>query len=1254
MSEEDVNDAVDERPDDGAAPVPFPQHENRPVSGGPIETDTPDEADDTRRLPFNVVGLGASAGGIEALIELFEHLPADTAMAYVVVLHLSADQKSHLSEILARHTPMPVAEIESGRRVEPDHVYVIPPKAVVRLDGGVFVLEEPDPNSPQRSIDTFFYSLASDQKSRAIGVVFSGMDGDGALGLRSIKGEGGITMVQAPESARYPAMPRSSISADHVDIVSTPAALAAHLSQIARQFRESNVRLLQDGAPAAGEDQYLGRILSLLRNVSGVDFRLYKPSTIRRRIVRRMLLHRMDSLADYHQFLVTNSGEVRALHEDALINVTRFFRDPDVFDAFKGLVLPQVFDGGDRSQVRMWVAGCSTGEEVYSLAICLLEYLTGSVSEPAIQIFGTDASESNIQKSRAGLYPASIAADVSTERLRRFFDRTEKGYQVIKRVRDMCIFARQNLCHDPPFSRMDVISCRNVLIYFGADLQRQLISTFHYALRPDGFLILGTSETIREFTDLFALSDRKHKIYLRNGNSASSTGLDGVPRTVLPDLVASKETARTEAWGDMELQRAADRIVLARYAPPGVVVNERMEVIQTRGRTSPFIQLRPGTATFHLLRMTPDSIAAQVSAAVRRAIEEDVPVQVEGLQVREGETTRDATLEVLPIQSVGQRARCYLIVFVPTRPHPDREPLRLELSPTLSAEEKDRLIVQMRHDLSSTRLYLQSLLEERDAKNQELVSANEEIQSANEELQSTNEELETTKEELQSANEELHTVNDELQARNVVLTQASNDLMNLLNSVNLPVLMLSNGLTIRHFTPPTQRVMKIRSSDVGRPFADLRVNLNIDDLTPLFTEVLDTLVSREIEVQDREGHWYLLRVRPYRTTDNKIEGLVVALFDIDQLRRVQQELRSARDFSRSVIQGVPLPLAVVDFDFNIRATNQAFCAIAQVETGELDRRYLPDLTASRWGLDRQLRENLDELRNAHNVGDSFEFEHVTPGDNSRTFSIRGCVLQPDEEQFLLVTVEDLTAHREAERVLKTERDRLTSEVEARNEALGRSQEELRALTANLFASQEEERRRIARELHDDIGQRLGAIEMESDQVWNRLPAEAGAARESIERIRARAAELSEDVRLMSHRLHPSVIEDLGLRPALQSLAEEFGRREDMIVTFSTRNVPESLPLDVATALYRIAQEALRNVSKHAGQTHTRVTLTGTPDAVRLQVADFGQGFDVESERHGLGLLSMEERARHLGGEVVVQSALGEGTKITVTVPLPRG
>ncbi len=1154
-------------------------------------------SDDPDRPPLSypVVGIGASAVGVEAYVELFRSLPSDTGMTFLVIPHPQPDHKSRLVEIIARVTRMPVAEIRDGITPESDHVYVLPPGSHVRLENGVLRLQH-RPEGISRPIDHFFRSLAADQKTRAVGVVLSGTDSDGDLGLEAIKDEGGITMVESREMAQFPEMPRNRISNDHVDRILPPGSLANELAQLAAQFRDPLLRAMQAGAPQSNDDPHFFRILNLLRGVSGIDFRLYKPATVRRRVARRMMLHRLRTFAEYAAFLQSNLEELRHLQEDTLIGVTRFFRDPPVFDALKRLLLPRMFEGRpEEQQVRFWVAGCATGEEAYSLAICLLEHLTTRQSiEPPIRIFATDASESNIQRARTGIYPESIATEVSAERLRRFFVKVDKGYQVSKRVRDLCIFARQNLCQDPPFSKMDLISCRNVLIYLGAEAQKQILRTFHYALRPNGHLLLGIGETIQDCNDLFESVDRRHKFFAKTGCRAA--------RTLFPD-----HRPFGEAWGEVALQRAADRLVLERYGPPGVIVNEALEIIQSRGHTSPYLEMPQGSVTLHLARMLRASIAGPVEEAVHRAIAQDIPVRVYGLHVGD-DGDAELTVEVLPIHTAAPLPRRFLVLFTEDREQ-DRKAAKPDRPPADAPERDPRV----------------------DAHNQELVTAHEEIQSANEELQS---------------------INEELQQRNAVLTRTTNDLSSLLNSVNLPVLMLDNELRIRHFTPPTQRLMNLRPSDIGRLFGEIRLNLAVEDLRPVFTEVLETLTPREMEVQDSDQHWRLLRVRPYRTTENKIDGIVVVLLDIDQLRRSQQELRGARDFSRSVIENVPLPLVLLDVELSIRAANDAFRALVGVAAEPLHGRYLPDLAAVAWGLNEPLRRRLEGLRSKPDANSNFELDFTVAGKAARTFHIRGRVLEPDAGVFLLVTLEDITAQIEAARLLSEERAHLATQVETAARELGRTQEDLRALASSLFTSHEGERRRVARELHDDVCQKLAALEIGAQQAAQRMTAEPEQALAELALVRSGIASLSDDVRALSHGLYPSVIDDLGLAPALRALLDDFRDREGMIGTFSAQRLPEKISGEIATGLYRIAQEALRNVSRHAGKSHVKVILAGNGAAIRLQVIDSGEGFDVLEPRSGLGLISMEERARMMGGTFRVESELGEGARVTVEVPLP--
>ncbi|MGC2637670.1 MAG: CheR family methyltransferase [Acidobacteriaceae bacterium] len=1208
------------------------------------------EGGEAASLPYPVVGIGASAGGLRAFQELLENLPEKTGMAYVLISHLAADKPSYLADILSRHTAMPVRSIEEGIRPEPDQVYILPPGMMAHLELGKFRTEHRDSNARIRlPIDDFFRSLSTDQQNYSIGVVLSGADSDGALGLRAIKGEGGLSMAQSPETAEHKGMPTTSIEMDHVDFVGSPAEIGFELARLGNLFSLPQIRSLKEGLAVPNQEQHLQRIYQVLRNVTGLDLRQYKQETIHRRIARRMVVRRLDSLADYARFLQLRPDEVRALHEDALINVTRFFRDPDFWQSLSTVVLPAFFKNRPlQKPIRIWCAGCASGEEAYSLAIAILEYLTANGLDSTVQIFGTDASENAIEMARTAVYPESLIGDVSPERLHRFFTKIERGYRVSKRVRDCCIFARQNLVSDPPFSHIDILSCRNVLIYFNQQLQNQIITTFHYALDPDGYLVLGTSESLRDYGDIFSAVDRKNKIYLRMGGASSAIHRYANPLSIslLPSSLRGGEYSSRprEGWSEVELQRAADRMVLARYAPPGLIVNEGLDILQARGQTNPYVELTPGAVSWNLSRVLRSDIAAEVRAAVERSIRENIPVFVTSAVHLENDGPQPLRVEVLPITSANARSRCYLVLF-PSLQGAAAEKLSQQIMvPELAEEGQNRIITQLRQDLTATRFHLQSLIEERDARNQELVSANEEIQSANEELQSTNEELETTKEELQSSNEELQTVNEELQQRNLSLVQASNDLTNLLNSVNIPLLMLTEDLKIRQFTPPMERMLNIRAADIGRSIREIRLQLSVENIEPILLEVLDTLGTREIEVQDREGKWYLLRIRPYRTAENKIEGLVVLLVDIDQLRSSQQDLHVARDFASSVVERVPIPVVVLEMDYSIRTVNEAFMELTQMKESELCGRSLPDLVAHLWGL-AGFEAKLEELSDA-TPGTLLEFEHHSTTSQPRILLIRGQALPVDGGRALLLTMEDITLRREAENVLSRQQETLQDEVERQNRTIARAQEQLRELAAHLISVQEEERQRVARELHDDISQRLSLLEILCAR------AEEGQGKQ-LPTIRQEVQSLNNEVRAISHRLHPAILNDLGISAALRALVEDFQQREGMPASYSESEIPENLPPPAATALYRITQEALRNVSKHAGRTHVKILLDGSDGAVRLQIRDFGNGFDQDNEfpTRGLGLVSMNERARIAGGTFTVTSSLGNGTMIVVNIPL---
>ncbi len=886
--------------------------------------------------------------------------------------------------------------------------------------------------------------------------------------------------------------------------------------------------------------------------------------------------------------------------------------------------------------------------------MCLLEHLTGSSREPSVQIFGTDASDDNVNRARLGVYAESIKNEVSAERLRRFFTKVQHGYQVNKRVRDLCTFARQNLCSDPPFSRLDLVSCRNVLIYFGAELQRRVISVFHYALQRDGILLLGSSESIREYTSLFSSTDRAHKLFTRVENAGQRTAIPSfAPMLFLEDGPDWQTWSGGELRREVNINRMTDRTILARYGPPGVVINSQMDVLQVRGRTTPYIEMAPGAASLKLSRLLHDSITQEVSAAVARAMESGVPVQVDGLRFINGEETVEFHLEVLPMPSgePGTEAGHFLVTFLPTAAlFNSTDSFALQGGHAVGV--MDAPAAQLRQDLASTRIYLNSLLDEREATNQELISANEEIQSSNEELQSTNEELETTKEELQSSNEELQTVNDELEDRNSVLTQTTDDLSNLLNSVNMPVLMLTRELTIRHFTPQSQRLLNVRPQDVGRPFGEIRLNLMVDDLESRLLEVLDTLTPQEHEVQDREGRWYFLRIRTYRTTENKIDGLVLVLVDIDQSRRNQVELRNARDFAASVITSTPLPLVVINAEHKVVYMNDAFCELSSLPRQAIEGRVVTELTSGLWNMGDPLQKLLEDVQGRRSEGGNFECEYKVRNDQQRTLLVQAKALQPDGERFALVTFQDISAHKAIETLLKGEGERLAVQVAHTTRELDRSREELRALTDNLLTSQEDERRRLARELHDDVSQRLALLDIESQHVLEKLQGDPADGRGDLLKLRSQLAQLSTDVRTLSHRLHPSVLEHLGVGAALESLLEEFAKRDGIITNFFSDESIDDLPIELSTGLYRITQEALRNVVKHAGKAHVKVSLMRVQDHLVLEITDSGKGFDTGHQGTGLGLISMKERARLLGASIHIQSTPRRGTTIAVHAPLP--
>jgi two-component system CheB/CheR fusion protein len=870
--------------------------------------------------PFPIVVAGASAGGLEAFNELLKALPVDTGMAFVLIQHLAPDHESLLPDILGRATAMPVTQVANNTDVKPNHVYVIPPgKSMVISHGLLQLAPRTEQRGQARPIDHFMRSLAEEHGHKAIGIVLSGTANDGTLGLEEIKAGGGITFAQ-DNTAEHTGMPRSAIASGAVDFVLPPDEIARELGRIARH---PYIGQVDADDPSIANAPAMGRILDSLRRGTGVDFGNYKRNTLYRRITRRMVLQKLETLAAYYEFMKENAREIDALYQDVLIGVTSFFRNPEAYEALKTSVFPKLTEGRNRhEQVRVWALGCSTGEEAYSLAMTFMEYAESSGRRVGMQIFATDLNAAGIEHARTGMYPKGITQDVSPERLRRFFVEVDGRYRICKPIRDMCIFARQNALADPPFSRLDLVACRNMLIYLDPKLQRHLIPLLHYSLRGEGFLWLGGSETIGSYRDLFDLVDTKNKIYAKKAGAPNHVVLpatgkrwDGVARE------SAETRALAEAASAPDPQREADRILLNRYAPPGVVVNDQFDIVQFRGDTSGFLAPAPGKASLNILKMLREGLMVAVRGALQRAKRDGLPVREEGLHAKSNGQSREVDVVVIPLRGAGSAVGSMLVLFEEPAVSVEGRMRQMDEMTRSTAEQaarepdpnrESKEVARLKQELSATRDYLQSVIEQQEAANEELQSANEEVQSANEELQSINEEVETSKEEIQSANEELSTVNDELQNRNRELSTSNNDLTNLLSSVQIAIVMLGPDLRIRRFTPPAEKLLNLIPADLGRPIGDMKLKVDVPDLEALVLEVIETISTREREVQDVQGRWYSLRIRPYRTLENKIDGAVILFVDIDRVKKAEQSVRESEARFELLANNAPVLIWVND------------------------------------------------------------------------------------------------------------------------------------------------------------------------------------------------------------------------------------------------------------------------------------------------------------------------------------------------------
>ena len=1518
---------------------------------------------------FPIVGVGASAGGLDAFTQLLKRLPVDTGLGFVLVQHLDPQHASALTEILTRATVMPVLEVTNNLRVQPNHVYVIPPNAGLGMARGVLKLQ---PRTPSRvaphPIDFFLEALAQDQHERAIGVILSGTATDGTLGLEAIKAEGGITFAQ-DGSARYDSMPRSAIGAGCVDFVLSPEAIAKELVRLARHpfvaGRAPGSGRPRTAAPAAdasssepadpAEQTGYKKVLLLLRNHTGVDFSHYKTTTLHRRIKRRTVLNRQDTLEHYAGFLRGNARELDALYSDALINVTSFFRNAEAFDLLRHKVFPALLQQHSDEPLRVWVLGCSTGQEAYSIAMAFAEAAEKFPRARGLQVFATDLNEANLEKARHGLYAKSIAQDVSPERLRRFFTEEEGGYRVIKPLREQVVFARQNVISDPPFSRMDLISCRNLMIYLEPQLQKNLLPTFHYALKPDGVLFLGSSESIGNFAHLFRPVDKKQKIFSKK---PSPTLMFQLPvRTAAgrtspgqrPGAALALTGAPGAFRGELNAEREADRITLNQFAPPSVLIDAGHQILQFRGPTGAYLEPPTGKASFDLLKMVREGLLFPLRATLGRAMKENRAARTANIPFQENGVARRVNLEVVPLRNLKEPR--YLVLFedadrrgAPGSPEPKRA-----TRPAGQREESHR-IAGLERELGETRDYLHSIQEQQEAANEELQAANEEGQSANEELQSLNEELETSKEELESTNEELTTVNEEMVSRNSELNRLNSDLVNFQASTQLVIVLLGRDQTVRRFSTQAGKQFHLVASDIGRPLGTLRHNLNLPELEALVAEVIATVREIAREVQDRDGRWYSLRVRPYVNLENKVDGAVLVLTDIDGLKRTERLITAAQEHAESIIRTVPTPLVILTASLHLQSANPAFYRSFNVLPSAAKGRSFFEIARRAWNLPA-LRLLLQGVIPRNRFFDGFEFTHWFAGIGRRSLLLNArrleepggqpreillglqdvtavvefetqlrrserryrrlfetardgiLILEPvtrkitDANPFILrmlgytrsqlirkelwqigllkdeaasqqafrelkktgfiryedlplksksgrrhevefvsnlydengvdviqCNIRDITERKQAQETLRASEERfralfdlgpvgvytcdpagriqeynrraaelwggkpkpgklgdrfcgpvrpfypdgtrllndrgpmagvlgrklrevrdmeilverpdgsritivanivaltnrrgeitgaincfydITERKRAAN-ALGKAQArlasyahqlgrmvgtrtaqltaanrrltgavetnrqgkeqyqrlfaesqamqtKLRQLTHQIITAQEDERKEISRELHDEVVQTLVGINVELSALGRATATGEAPSGGKIAHIRQLVEDAITAVHGFARKLRPAVLDDLGLIPALHAYCKTTAARKKFKIQLTASKAVEALGSAERTVLFRVAQEALTNVARHANANLVRVSLRVIPGAVRMEVSDNGRSFRVRKtllagNNKRLGLVGMKERVEMIGGTFTLESTLGQGTTVRADLP----
>jgi two-component system CheB/CheR fusion protein len=1208
--------------------APRPIEHGEPVEKAPLPVeDISDESKPLRPGP-PVAGIGASAGGLDAFKKFFAAMPPDSGIAFVLVPHLDPAHESLMVELLARHTVMPVVEAGNDMPVEADHVYVIPPNKYMTIHDGILRLTGPvERRGSQTSIDLFLRSLANDQQERSICIILSGTGSHGALGLKAVKAAGGMAMVQDPATAEYERMPQSAVDTGLADYILPPEQMPEALIKYSKHVY-FNGGLPMEAVPEAVD--HLAKVIALLRTRTKFDFRCYRKKMLTRRIERRMGLNHLDSIPDYVKFLRDHPDELKLLVKDLFISVTSFFRDPDAFRELANQVIAPLVTGKEADDViRVWVPGCATGEEPYSIAILLLEQMAAAHENCRLQVFATDVDEDALEVARQGLYPDSITADISQERLGRFFTRVdEQTYQVNKQLRESVIFAVQNLISDAPFTRLDLISCRNLLIYLEPDVQKKVITLFHFALNDSGSLFLGPSETVGRQFDLFESLSKKWRIYRRIGPArpervdfpiAAATGLHGA---------AGRRQAEAAGVPPLDFAEVTQRLLLDQYAPAAVLINRKYEILYYFGPCAQYLELPAGEPTHDLIRMARDGLRTKLRGAIHRAIRENERVLLTDIKVKRNGDYRAMRATVRPIQVPRAAEGLLLITFEEDVAAP--APSMPAGAPPGHEETADESTVrQLEYELKATREDLQSTIEEMESSNEELKASNEEIMSMNEELQSANEELETSKEELQSLNEELSTVNNQLQEKVQELESANNDITNLLNCTDIATIFLDTAFRIKRFTPAATRLFNLIGSDVGRSIGDITARVADSELLGDAQQVLQHLVPREKEVSTADGGWWTRRIMPYRTRDNRIEGVVLTFADATLLKRANeileqqvadrtQSVREREERLEAILNTATDAIITINPQGIIQSANPAAERMFGYAGDEMIGQNVKMLMPSPYRDEHDgYLEHYRKTREKHMIGIGREVE-ARRKDGS-IFPVDLAVSEIEHLQLFTGTIRDNTRRKELEREVV----------------------EIASL----------EQRRIGQDLHDSVGQELTALNMLTRDLTEIVRTDPEKAASLAEKVVQGLQRSQQAVRGVLRGLLLVVEDSQGLPAALADLTE---RANHETKARCTLDCPAPVALTdsmAATHLYLIAQEAIHNATKHAQASDIRVSLKEAPEGLVLRIQDDGIGMPARGANSaGVGLRIMRNRAAILGAKLTIAPADSKGTMVTCVLP----